>query len=303
VLHRPLSLAALLAAHLGVQAALPPTVTINEGRSTIVSGAAAHLPAPGVRLNSCDLLHTGPQGLVQVEMEDGTSIVLGPNSRFVFDVPSGGEAVVGPHFLLSGWAKVTVPKRDKAQPYRFDTPHFGVLSDAGVAVLRVAAEEGEFFVESGSAFALAPGGARVQVPSGRTFARRSAAGDRGAVTERARATFVKDMPQAFRDTLPSLFGNLKSRNVQPRPAPDYNAGEVEGWLRAVPRLSGCVGNVTVREAQQALVNQGFELGPIDGIVGRRTQAALRAYQQKQGLTTSGQLDAQTLRALDVVDRR
>lgn len=292
----------MLCVHSSAQAALPPTVTINEGRSTIVSGAAAYLPAAGVRLNSCDLLHTGPQGLVQVEMEDGTSIVLGPNSRFVFDVPSGGESVAGPHFLLAGWAKVTVPKRDKAPPYRFDTPHFGLLSEAGVAVLHVAAEEGEFFVENGSAFALAPGGARVPVAGGRTFARRSGP-DRGAVTERARPTFVKDMPQAFRDTLPSLFGNLKSRNVQPRPAPDYNAADVEGWLKAVPRLQGCVGNVTVREAQQALVSQGFELGPIDGIVGRRTQAALRAYQQKQGLTASGQLDAQTLRALDVVDRR
>jgi peptidoglycan hydrolase-like protein with peptidoglycan-binding domain len=35
----------------------------------------------------------------------------------------------------------------------------------------------------------------------------------------------------------------------------------------------------------------------------RTQAALRAFQHRQGLTASGQLDAQTLRALDVVDRR
>jgi hypothetical protein len=305
VIDRSFALAALVAAlsvHPSARAALPPTVTINEGKNTIVSGAAAHQPAPGVRLNSCDLLHTGPQALVQVETEDGTSIVIGPNSRFVFDVPSGGENVAGPHFLLAGWAKVTVPKREKAPPYRFDTPHFGLLSEAGVAVLRVAADEGEFFVENGSALAIAPGGARVPVAGGRTFARRAGT-DRGAVTERARATFVKDMPQAFRDTLPSLFGNLKSRNVQPRPAPDYNAADVEGWLKAVPRLQGCVGNVTVREAQQALVSQGFELGPIDGIVGRRTQAALRAYQQKQGLTASGQLDAQTLRALDVVDRR
>jgi hypothetical protein len=288
--------------HAGVQAALPPTVTINEGKSTIVSGSGAHLPAPGVRLNSCDLLHTGPQALVQVEMEDGTSIVLGPNTRFVFDVPSAGESVAGPHFLLAGWAKITVPKRDKAPPYRFDTPHFGLLSDAGVAVLRVADEDGEFFVENGSAFALPPGGARVPVGGGRTFARR-AGPDRGAVTERARATFVQQMPTAFRDSLPSLFGKLKSRDVQARPAPDYNAADVEGWLKAMPRLQSCVGNVTVREAQQALVSQGFQPGPIDGIVGRRTQAALRAYQQKQGLAESGQLDAQTLRALEVVDRR
>jgi hypothetical protein len=299
------ALAAALSWPLPLYAAVPPTVTINEGRSTIVSGSAAYVSAPGVRLNACDVLHTGPQGLVQIEFEDGTSIVLGPNTRFVFDVPSAEETVAGPHFLIAGWSKITVPKRDKAPPYRFDTPHFGLLSDSGVAVVRVAADDGEFFIENGSAFALVPAGGtttRVAVGSGRTFARR-AGNDRGAVTERARASLVKDMPQAFRDSLPSLLANLKARSVQPRPAGDYNAADADGWLRAVPRLHACVGNVTVREAQQALTSRGFELGPIDGIVGRRTQAALRAFQQKEGLAASGQLSPETLRALDVADRR
>jgi hypothetical protein len=298
--------AALAAAiSLPALAAVPPTVTINEGRSTIVSGSAAYVSAAGVRLNACDLLHTGPQALVQVELDDGTTIVLGPNSRFVFDVPSAGEVVAGPHFLIAGWAKVTVPKRDKAPPYRFDTPHFGLLSDNGVAVLRATADDGEFFVEHGSAVALVPAGAataRIAVPAGRTFARRAGT-DRGAVSERARAALVKEMPQAFRDSLPSLLGNVKGRSVQARPAPDYNAAEVEAWFRAVPRLQACVGDVTVRDAQQALVSRGFELGPIDGIVGPRTRAALRAYQQKQGLAPSGQPDPETLRSLEVVDRR
>jgi hypothetical protein len=274
-----LALAAVLAPALQARAATP-TVTIVEGRSTIVSGATAYLPAAGMRLNTCDVVHTGPQALLQVEFEDGTKIVLGPESRFVFDVPYSGEAAVGPHFLIEGWAKFTVPKRDKAPPYRFDTPHFGLLSDAGVTVLRVRADDAEFFVEQGSAVALVPAAtaARVPVPAGRTFARRSGT-DRGTVSERARAALVKEMPQAFRDSLPSLLGNVKGRNVQARAAPDYNPADVEAWLKAVPRLHACVGDVTVREAQQALTSRGFELGPIDGIVGPRTRAALRAYQQ------------------------
>jgi peptidoglycan hydrolase-like protein with peptidoglycan-binding domain len=55
----------------------------------------------------------------------------------------------------------------------------------------------------------------------------------------------------------------------------------------------------VREAQQALQQKGFDVGPIDGIMGPKTSAALREFQQAQGLKTSGRLDQPTLSALDV----
>jgi peptidoglycan hydrolase-like protein with peptidoglycan-binding domain len=56
---------------------------------------------------------------------------------------------------------------------------------------------------------------------------------------------------------------------------------------------------TVREAQQALKDKGFDTGPIDGVMGPKTSAALKEFQESQGLKTSGQLDAQTRAALDV----
>src|SRR5262249_31719669 len=55
----------------------------------------------------------------------------------------------------------------------------------------------------------------------------------------------------------------------------------------------------VRAAQQALCDQGFNPGPIDGRMGPRTSAALRDYQTKQGLTASGQLDDATMDKLGV----
>jgi N-acetylmuramoyl-L-alanine amidase len=56
---------------------------------------------------------------------------------------------------------------------------------------------------------------------------------------------------------------------------------------------------TVREVQQALQNKGHDVGAIDGVMGPRTESALRDFQQKQGLTRSGRIDAQTLSALEV----
>jgi len=55
----------------------------------------------------------------------------------------------------------------------------------------------------------------------------------------------------------------------------------------------------VKAVQQALKDQGHDPGDIDGVMGPKTQAALRDYQQKQGLKASGRLDAETTAKLGV----
>ena len=62
---------------------------------------------------------------------------------------------------------------------------------------------------------------------------------------------------------------------------------------------GQYGAGTVREVQQALQSKGYDVGPIDGVIGPRTESALREFQQQQGLARSGRIDAQTLSALEV----
>lgn len=52
-----------------------------------------------------------------------------------------------------------------------------------------------------------------------------------------------------------------------------------------------------KHVQTVLKDQGFYDGPIDGIIGGRTQAALAAYQERQGLARSPVLDLATLQAL------
>ena len=53
------------------------------------------------------------------------------------------------------------------------------------------------------------------------------------------------------------------------------------------------GGADVERAQQALKQMGHDPGPIDGVMGAQTAAALRAYQKTQGLRVTGQLDAAT----------
>jgi peptidoglycan hydrolase-like protein with peptidoglycan-binding domain len=58
--------------------------------------------------------------------------------------------------------------------------------------------------------------------------------------------------------------------------------------RMAGRMSG-----DVRAAQQALQDKGFDPGHIDGVMGPKTQTAIKEFQQKNNLTVTGTLDAET----------
>jgi rare lipoprotein A len=53
----------------------------------------------------------------------------------------------------------------------------------------------------------------------------------------------------------------------------------------------------MKQAQEALKTEGFHPGPVDGVVGRRTREALRAYQTREGLPPTGVLDEPTFSRL------
>ena len=71
-----------------------------------------------------------------------------------------------------------------------------------------------------------------------------------------------------------------------------------------PRASGQMQRLgsnpdAIRGAQQALEQQGYQIGQADGVMGPKTRQALKKFQQDQGLHASGQLDQQTAQALGV----
>jgi peptidoglycan hydrolase-like protein with peptidoglycan-binding domain len=54
--------------------------------------------------------------------------------------------------------------------------------------------------------------------------------------------------------------------------------------------------------QETLRGLGYISGPIEGFMGSGTATALRAFQQRQGLQTTGRADPETLAALRIEDR-
>jgi len=59
------------------------------------------------------------------------------------------------------------------------------------------------------------------------------------------------------------------------------------------------GSATIRDAQQALKDKGFDPGPVDGVNGPATRSAVKKYQEQQNISPDGVLGAKTLDALGV----
>ena len=68
--------------------------------------------------------------------------------------------------------------------------------------------------------------------------------------------------------------------------------------KAAPRSTA---SALVRQVQRALVDRGWDPGPIDGLAGARTRAAVRAFQEETGFAPTGEIDAALLEELQAAN--
>ena len=59
------------------------------------------------------------------------------------------------------------------------------------------------------------------------------------------------------------------------------------------------GSENVRKVQQALKDKGQDPGPIDGRMGPKTKAAIKAYQSANNMKATGSMDSATMKSLGV----
>ena len=73
---------------------------------------------------------------------------------------------------------------------------------------------------------------------------------------------------------------------------------------AVSKFDPVVGeDQSILRAQQLLVRLGYDPGPADGVAGRATRSALRAFQADMGIEQTGEIDDTVLASLRVQDER
>ena len=98
------------------------------------------------------------------------------------------------------------------------------------------------------------------------------------------------------EDLDSTLGDFTSENSQGTQTsatselPAYVNDDGDDIIKPTPKI--------MRKIQQALVDAGFDPGPVDGVRGAKTIAAIESFQRRNNIPT-GKLDKRTLRALDV----
>ena len=60
-------------------------------------------------------------------------------------------------------------------------------------------------------------------------------------------------------------------------------------------------DAVVRLVQERLAERGYDPGPVDGMIGSATRAALASFQRAEGLADSGTINTETLDALGLSD--
>lgn len=91
---------------------------------------------------------------------------------------------------------------------------------------------------------------------------------------------------------------------QYQPPPSNRAPSV--IPKTTPRIERTIPNPTpqnvsrmVIRVQAALMRRGYYNGDIDGLLGPKTRAALRAFQQTEGIPQTGRMDIKTLTRLGI----
>lgn len=70
-----------------------------------------------------------------------------------------------------------------------------------------------------------------------------------------------------------------------------------GFATPLPTDDAGISRREAREIQQALINRGYNIGAVDGMIGDNTRRAIQDFQRSQGLTADGRAGQKLYRLL------
>jgi len=197
-----------------------------EQPSRLIRKSTVYVAPAGVRLQAGDIVEADSRPL-QIEWPDGTRLALGPASSVLLNAAGAMPSAS----LLRGWGKFTS-----------SAPPGGLALDAGAlslraasasasAIVRLAPDKTELFVEHGVVAATDNGtpGAR-SVSVGRDQYAAGTVLRPIEVAPRAPRLFVGQMPRSFYD--PLVKATLRVGAVTPTPQRDIAATDIAAWRDA-----------------------------------------------------------------------
>lgn len=91
------------------------------------------------------------------------------------------------------------------------------------------------------------------------------------------------------EVIPAVYKDVTERKL-------VSKGAYTGWTEIL--CAAKTSDSTVKAVQRALRDKGYDVGPVDGVMGVRTQTMLKKYQQEFNLPI-GNLNIETLKSLGV----
>jgi lipid-binding SYLF domain-containing protein/peptidoglycan hydrolase-like protein with peptidoglycan-binding domain len=123
----------------------------------------------------------------------------------------------------------------------------------------------------------------------------SAAKDNSTATSSSSSQSSKTTEKKSQQTEKKATADKNEKNA----GSDNKAGTEKkaGAKKGAAKKSSSISKDKVRDVQQALKKEGFDPGPVDGIMGPMTMTALRNFQSHNQLAVTGTLDRETENAL------
>lgn len=223
-------------------------VTIVDGELAVLRDTQRFAAAEGLRLRNDDILRTSVDArLARVELTDGTTLDLGPDTELMLQPRTGGAfgERAATLYLARGWLKIG----STAEPgiTGVASGAIDVQQLAGTAVLRAASGATLLFVEAGQAQVAEVQDGRAVRPQalrdGDSLVKRS--NESASLPRRPPADLLQGMPRGFADSLPRRAARFQSHPVEPGLATPVAYAEVSRWLNgeaplralAVPRFT------------------------------------------------------------------
>ncbi len=212
------------------------TVTILEGSATVFHGTSKLAAATGVRVQAGDLVETGKSTFLRLEFDDGVRLDLGPKTALQLNHPTEFNGDRPALYMLSGWIKLGMGD-SKRRACGFATPLFDGTELTGTTLAQVEGGAGAMFVEQGQA-RFVPRRARGPALPAMGAGDFVSIGKDGKVVPDARPSsgFVDQMPRPFRDSIPTMLGMFRGREVAAKPLGEFSYAEVESWINAEPSI-------------------------------------------------------------------
>ncbi len=238
-------------------------VTAQEGNVQLLRGDHVYLAKVGVEIQSDDILITGKNSSVQLEMIDKSILKLGAKSRLLladYKVRKDKSVIKATVEVLSGWLRFVVNKLRKDSDYEFNTPVMTIGVRGTEGIIEAENKTGGLFLQEGAVQVITRKGTgkaqALEIKSGQYVSR--GLNRRFVQTSKPPISFQRRLPRAIQAKLNRRIDILGPRRVLPKKIRRLDKKDVDRLIRRHPQI------------QKRLQKRFRRLLPVNKKVKRRT---------------------------------